>query len=361
MIIQIQPFINDEELIQLKRVVDSTFITENELTLEFEEKFKKYTSIKHCLAYTNGTMALFAAIKSLGIGEGDEIIVPDMTFIATGNAVIMAGAKPVFCDMQGENFNMNLDHAQKLITKKTKAILPVHLYGLAENMHAIKIFAEENNLYIIEDAAQGVGVLYENRHVGTFGNVGVLSFYGNKTITCGEGGLILTNDDELSKFCYRFKNHGRDKKGVFVHDYVGYNFSFTEMQAAIGIAQFNKLERIKSKKEEIYNKYLDAFSKISDIKFSPIASNISPVFWFTNIFVDSAEELSKFLFTHGIQSRRFFYPMHKQPCYRDLNICDDFKITEKLYNEGLSLPSSYNLSDNEINEVIENVKKYFGE
>jgi len=273
----------------------------------------------------------------------------------------MAGAKPVFCDMQGENFNMNLDHAKELITTKTKAILPVHLYGLAEDMDEIIKFAKENNLFVIEDAAQGVGVRYNSKHVGTFGDIGILSFYGNKTITCGEGGLILTNNEEISKFCYRFKNHGRDKKGVFIHDHVGYNFSFTEMQAAIGLAQFNKLERILKKKREIYEKYYAAFKNISAIRFSPIAKKIEPVFWFTNIFVNSADALSKYLLDNGVQTRRFFYPMHKQPCYTNLSITGNFSTTEKLYNEGLSLPSSYSLIDSEIGYIIKLIKSYFGE
>ncbi len=361
MITQIEPFIDNEELEQLKRVIRSTFITENELTKEFEQFFLNYTGAKHAIAYSNGTVALFALLKSLGIADGDEVIVPDLTFIATSNSVLLAGGKPVFCDMQGENLRMDLRHAEKIVTKNTKAILPVHLYGLAEDMDAINNFADAYNLMVIEDAAQGVGVRLSGKHVGTFGLAGVLSFYGNKTITTGEGGIILTDDDDLAKKCYRFKNHGRDKKGIFKHDYVGFNFSFTEMQAAVGIAQTKKLERIVNRKKEIFSGYYDELHGTKGITFSPQNDQISPVHWFTNIYVKSAQSLSEFLLKREIQTRRFFYPLHLQPCYKDIRVKhNSFPVTEKLYAEGLSLPSSFSLQLSEIEYIIKSIKEYFG-
>jgi perosamine synthetase len=361
MITQIEPFIDNEELEQLKRVVESTFVTEDKLTKEFEQFFATLTGAKHAIAYANGTLALFAILKSLEIREGDEVIVPDLTFIATSNAVILAGGKPIFCDLQGKNLRMDLRHAEKLITTNTKAILPVHLYGLAEDMDAVNTFADAHHLLVVEDAAQGVGVRFAGKHVGTFGSAGILSFYGNKTITTGEGGIILTENDDLAKKCYRLKNHGREKKGIFKHDHIGFNFSFTEMQAAIGIAQAKKLDKIIRRKQELYRWYSGELQHIEGIAFSPQDDRVSPVYWFTNIFVESAESLSAFLLQRGIQTRRFFYPLHLQPCYTNTIRCHDpFPVTEKLYTEGLSLPSSFRLQPSELEHIVKSIKEYFG-
>ena len=361
MIIQIEPWIDEEELTQLKRVIASTFVTESALTKEFERFFVEYTGAKHAIAYSNGTLALFAILKSLDIGHGDEVIVPDLTFIATSNAVLMAGARPVFCDMDGENFRMDVCCAEKLITKNTKALLPVHLYGLAENMAAIKLLADDHNILVIEDAAQGVGVKLNGKHVGTFGKAGILSFYGNKTITTGEGGMILTDDDVLARQCYRFKNHGRDTKGIFMHDFIGYNFSFTEMQAAIGIAQTKKLQRIIKRKEEIYRSYFDQLNTFQHIAFPNIEKGVQPVYWFTSIIVENANALADYLLKGGIQTRRFFYPLHLQPCYKNFNINQHvFPVSERLYKTGLSLPSSFNLKETELQYIIKSIKEYYG-
>ena len=361
MIIQIQPWIDDAELVELKRVVDSTFVTEAHLTKEFEELTKELTGAKHAIAMTNGTMALYCCLKSLEVGLGDEVIIPDMTFIATANAVIMAGAKPVFCDINEKTFCIDIMKAK--VTSKTKAIMPVHLYGQSADMDEVMKFAKENNLYVIEDAAQGVGVKYNGRHVGTFGNLGVLSYYGNKTITCGEGGIVLTDNDELAKKCYRLKNHGRDTKGTFVHEYIGFNFSFTEMQAAIGISQMKKLGRIIDRKKEIRQKYLDALSHIKNFQPVYIAENCSPVFWFTSYLAESADDISKYLLSKEIQTRRFFYPLHLQPCYKDPKLCinvgDRFQNAEKIFNEGISLPSSFVLTDKEQNYIIKSIIEYY--
>jgi len=359
---QIEPFIDNTELEYLTKVVKSTFVTEHHLTKEFEDLFKDYTSSKYVIAYTNGTLALYAILKSLDIGPGDEVIVPDLTFIATANAVILSGATPILCDIETENLGFDLNHAKKLITNKTKAMIPVHLYGLSCKLDQISKFCNENNLLLIEDAAQGVGVKYNKKHVGTFGIAGILSFYGNKTMTCGEGGLILTDDEEIAQKCYRLKNHGRDIKGIFTHEHIGFNFSFTEMQAAVGIAQFKKLDKIIGKKESLFQKYYNGLKNIEKIKLMNIPNNVNPVHWFTNIFVSDVDDLSKYLYDNKIGTRRFFYPLHLQPCYQhfsqDLN-SDNFKNSFKSYNTALSLPSLYSLSDDNQDYIIEKIKRYY--
>ena len=199
---QIEPWIDDEELVQLKRVIQSTYVTEHELTQEFEDLIKELTGARYAVALTNGTAALYCCLVALGVGPGDEVIVPNLTFIATANAVLMAGATPIFCEVERDTMCMDPAAAEKLITSKTRALMPVHLYGQSADMHRLVKIAKDHGIKIIEDAAQGVGVKFDNKHVGTYGDLGILSFYGNKTITCGEGGIILTDDEELrNTFC----------------------------------------------------------------------------------------------------------------------------------------------------------------
>ncbi len=361
MIIQIQPWINWKEIIEIIKVVRSTFITEGKKTLELERLTKDLTKSKYSIAYANGTLALYAALKSLKIGRGDEVIVPNLTFIATANAVIMAGAKPVFCEVEKENLGISPKRIKSLISKNTKAIIPVHLYGYPCKMDEILKISKEFKIKIIEDAAQGVGVHYKNKHVGTYGDIGVLSYYGNKTITTAEGGMILTQNEKIYKSCYRLKNHGRDKKGTFIHENIGYNFAFTDLQAAIGVAQMKKLNKIISRKKRIFDMYFSELNSIEEIEFYKINDQSNPVYWFSSIYVNEKESLKEFLFSNGVQTRDFFYPLHLQPCYKnmDLNIKDNFDVSEKIFNNSLSLPSSVILKDKEIRRVIKLVKSFF--
>ena len=362
MIRQIEPWIDKNELAELERVIRSTFVVEAELTAEFEAMTRELTGARHAIAICNGTMALFVCLKALGIGEGDEVIVPDMTFVATANAVIMAGARPVLCEIDPETFCMDASRAHGLVTKRTKAIMPVHLYGQSADMVALRTFSDKYGLKIVEDAAQGVGVRFNGKHVGTFGDMGILSYYGNKTITCGEGGIILTDSDELAKTAYRLKNHGRDSKGTFVHEHIGFNFSFTEMQAAIGISQMKKLGAITHKKQLIRQRYIEELSGIEGFKAVYIDSRCSPVFWFTSFLSENTDRLAESLQKDGIQTRRFFYPLHLQPCYADKkyvkNLNDTFEVSERIYRKGISLPSSYLLTDAEQARVIEKIQAY---
>ena len=359
-ITQIEPWIDNRELDELKRVIDSTYVVEHDLTKEFEEMICEMTGSKYAVAMTNGTAALFCCLKALGIGEGDEVIVPNITFIATANAVIMTGATPVLCEIDSKHFCIDMEEAEKCVTERTKAIMPVHLYGQSADMDAICKFAKKHNIKVIEDAAQGVGVLYKQQHVGTFGELGVLSFYGNKTITCGEGGIVLTDDEELRNACYRLKNHGRDGKGTFKHYHIGYNFCFTEMQAAIGISQLKKLPDIIARKKEIHDLYYDRLSLLSS-SFIPLedVKHCTPVHWFTSFLCDQKKEMIEFLRENKIQSREFFFPLNAQPCYNDEIIkCGNYELSMDIFNRGISLPSAYNLTEENQMVVINKLEEW---
>jgi perosamine synthetase len=230
-------------------------------------------------------------------------------------------------------------------------------------MNEVLNFSKKYNLKVLEDAAQGVGVKFNGKHTGTFGDIGILSYYGNKTMTTGEGGIILTNNEELAKKVYRLKNHGRDTKGTFIHEHIGFNFAFTEMQAAIGISQMKKLDKIIEKKQIIHDLYEKELANLPNFKIAYLDKRSTPVFWFTSFISSDVDEIIDYLKKNEIQTRRFFYPLHLQPCYVNKqhikNIDDDFSISEKVYNQGISLPSSFNLSTEDQFKVINKIKEFY--
>ena len=362
---QIEPWVDGSELRELKRVIDSTFLVEHELTREFEGLTAQVTGAKHAIAVCNGTMALFTCLKAMGIGPGDEVIVPDLTFIASANAVILAGATPVLCDVREDTFCMDVVLAEGLVTARTKAVMPVHLYGQSADMPEVMCFAQRHGLQVLEDAAESIGVRYEGKHVGTYGDMGIISYYGNKTITCGEGGIVLTNDDALAKAAYRMKNYGRDRKGTYIHDTIGFNFSFTDLQAAIGIAQMKKLSAIVAKKREIHDRYIQELGGVERFRPVYLHPRCEPVFWFTSFLCEDPDTLSSFLRTEQIQTRRFFLPLHQQPCYAGGKYIqagnNDFRISESIYRQGISLPSSYSLTEDDQTHVIERIRRFYAD
>ncbi len=367
MIPQIQPYFDRAEWRELKKVLRSTYFTENKATERFEELLREYTGAKHAITVNNATAGLYCCLKALGIGNDpdDEVIVPDLTFIATANAVIMAGAKVVFCDVNRNTANMEVANIEQLVNSKTKAIVPVHLYGYAADIVDIKKFCDDKKLYCIEDAAQAMGVRVGERHVGTFGDLGVVSFYGNKSMTTGEGGVVLTNDDLYADRVYRLKNHGRNVKGTFIHDSIGYNFSFTDLQAAVGIAQIQKYDKIVRRKKEIYKRYCAGLGH----RFAPLLPfvGVTPNYWFSSFLIwgtwPERDNLKRYLEENGIQTRNFFYPLHRQPCYlfspRVVKRESLYYVgSNELFDRGISLPSSYSLKDKEVDKIAQTMVKY---
>jgi perosamine synthetase len=362
-IINLEPWINSLESDHIGKVVKKTFLTENIETYKFESSIKKRFNSKVAISVTNWTAGLFIILKSLNLKKNDEVIIPNLTFIATSNAVIFAGCKLVLCDIDPNNLCLDLKKLKKLISKKTKCIIPVHLYGHCCDMDELKKISKKK-IIIVEDAAQAIGAKYKKKFLGTIGDFGGFSFYGNKIITTGEGGVILTNKVNYKNKLYSLKNHGRIKKGIFVHNEIGFNFMFTELQAAIGNIQLKKLNKIISKKKKIFLRYYKNLEGVGDIKFmKPLNSN-KPVYWFSNIFTTNKNKLKKFLENKNIQIRDFFLPLNMQPCYKKKrklikNINNSFPVSQKAYNTGLSLPSSYSLTLKEIDYICNNIKNFF--
>ncbi|GAC1617551.1 MAG: DegT/DnrJ/EryC1/StrS family aminotransferase [Candidatus Acidiferrum sp.] len=363
MIVQVEPWIDDSELRELRRVIESTFLVEHQMTREFEQQTAALTGARHAVAVCNGSMALYVCLKALGIGADDEVIVPNLTFIASSNAVILAGATPVLCEVREDTFCIDVEHAEKLVTERTKAVMPVHLYGQSADMTAVMAFAKRHGLKVIEDGAEAIGVLFEGRHAGTFGDMGILSYYGNKTITCGEGGMVLTGNEELAKAAYQLKNYGRERKGQFLHETIGFNFSFTDLHAAIGVAQMRKLPGVIEKKRQIRSRYVEALAGVEQFLPVFIDPRCAPVFWFTSFLCPDPRALSAFLQERNIQTRRFFYPLHRQPCYQDgqhVRVAGaEFSVSDAIYEQGISLPSSYGLREDEQAHVIACIREFY--
>jgi perosamine synthetase len=352
---QFEPWLGEEELAQVAETIRANWITGGAKVKEFERKIAELCGVKHAIAACNGTLALYMGLRALEIGEEDEVIVPDFTFIASANSVVMAGAIPVFVEVDARTFNIDPECTEKAITHKTKAIMPVHIYGQAADMDAICDIARRHNLYVIEDAAQGIGVTFKAKHTASFGDIGCLSFYADKTITTGEGGMVLTNDDKLAEKCLILKHQGRTGRGVYFHDHIGYNFRLTDLQAAIGLAQLAKLPTIIDRKKRNEKLYRQLLGEVKGVEFPYVDPRGFNVPFRINILVDDPQSLSIFLNENGIGSRRFFYPLHMQACY---NVDGEFPNAVKAYERGLSLPSAVTLSEEQIVYVCEKIKVF---
>ena len=234
---QFMPYVGLEEWKAIKPCFEENWITEGPRSKIFAEKLCKKIGCKYGVFANNGTLALYLGLRALGIKKGDEVIVPNFTFIASANAIEMTGATPVFCDINEDDLQINIDDCKKLISRKTKAIMPVHLYGFASNMDNVMEFAKKHKLLVIEDAAQALGIKWNKKGCGSFGDVATFSFFADKTITTSEGGFVCTNDEKIYKKLLYLRNQGRINRGSFIHPEIGYNFRMTDIQAAIGLKQ----------------------------------------------------------------------------------------------------------------------------
>lgn len=349
------PNLNGNEFKYLTDAFMSTWISSSgKYITRFENKFSSYSDCSHGVAVSNGTVAIHLALVALGIGEGDEVIVPDLTFAATINTVLHANATPVIVDVEENSWCIDPKEIEKAITPKTKAIIPVHIYGQACDMDAIMKIAKKYNLKVIEDCAEAHGAIYDGQKVGSFGDIGCFSFYGNKVITTGEGGMCVTNSLELDEKMRVLRDHGMSKTKRYWHDMIGYNYRMTNLQAAIGLAQLERIEEIhKNRKmyEENYKKILDSKS----FTFQQDIDNRTRITWLVSVLLDESidrEEYIKELKTKGIDARPFFYPLSDMEIYKQY--CkNETPITHKLSKIGLNLPTYESLkSMGEIRNIL---------
>ena len=354
-----EPYITELELKYITRAVKSGWVSSlGKYITQFEENFADYCGSKYSLATSNGTTALHLALTASNIQSGDEVIVPDFTFVATANAVKYCGAKPVFVDIEPNTLCIDPDSILHAITKNTKAIIPVHIYGHPANMQAIMEIAEKYNLIVIEDCAEAHGAAIGEKKVGTFGKCGVFSFYGNKIITSGEGGMLITDDEKLYIRSKILRDHAMSSTKRYWHTEIGFNYRLTNIQAALATAQLEKIEKILKKRKTIFEKYSKRLKRNLRLKLNYTLPGYKNVFWMIRLEIEGYDEekrnkLMDNLKQKGIDSRPYFYPVSDMPMYE----CADTPVTHSLYSRGINLPSYQRLTDEEIEYVCNTILK----
>lgn len=358
-IIQMRPWFGAEEKQALCEYMDEDgFLTEFKKTAKFEQMIADFTGAKHCIVVNNGTISLTLAALAVGINAGDEVIVPNYTMIATPNSAKMFGAKPVFVDVERETLCMDIALCKKAITPKTKAIMLVSANGRypKAGIEAFVNLCEEHNLALIEDSAQSLGSFYPNgKHIGTMGLVGSFSFSAPKIISTGQGGALITDDDEIAAKIRKLKDFGRSGGGNDIHDSIGYNFKFTELQACVGIEQMKKLNfRIKRKKEihALYEKGLQGIKGIELFKQDLTCT----VPWFYDSLCERRDELQEFLKQNNIGSRIMYPPINKQVAYQ---VSGEHKVSNLIGQKGLWLPSATQLTNEQIAYICEKIAEFY--
>ena len=328
--------------------------------LDFENKFSKIFSNRKSLAVTSGTTALHLALVSLGVGDGDEVIVPNLTFAAVINSVLYTKAKPVVVDINKDKWTINCSEIEKSISKKTKAIIPVHIFGNPCEMDKIKKIAKKYNIFVIEDCAEAIGSKFRNKNIGTFGDCSIFSFFGNKTITTGEGGMILFKKNKHFEIAKKLRDHGMSTKKKYYHEEIGFNYRMTNMQAAIGLAQLERYKKIVRKKINIAKQYKKNLSNNKILKFQEDEKKSLNSYWAIAVLLkknfnfNSVEE--KFN-NAGIEIRNFFYPLNKQKIYKKFAKNKKY-ITDEFYKNGILLPTYPSLNNSDIKYICENLKKF---
>ena len=356
---QMEPWFGPEEKEALNQYMEEGgWLTEFKRTAEFEQRIARFTGARHCFAVNNGTISLSLMAMAAGIKAGDEVIVPNFTMIATPNSVKMFGAVPVFVDVEMDTLCMDIECAKKAITDRTKAIFFVNANGRNPNsgINPFDQLCKENELILLEDSAQSLGSRFpDGSHHGTVGLAGSFSFSAPKIITTGQGGAIITNDDEMAYRLKRLKDFGRSGGGNDIHDSIGYNFKFTEMQAVIGNEQMKKLEWRIERKKEILQLYRLNLSCVPQVKFfNQDLSCTTP--WFIDVLAEQRNELQLFLKVHGVGTRIMYPPINKQVAY---NTPDTFPNTEIIGLKGLWLPSSSQLTNDQIDYICNTIRNFY--
>jgi len=357
-----RPDLGGNERAYLLDCLESTWISsKGRYIRDFETAFCARVGATHGVSVCNGTVALHLAMVALGIGPGDEIILPTLTYIASANAVTYTGATPVFVDSLPATWQMDPEDVARKITPRTKAIMAVHLYGHPCDMDAIAALARRHRLFVIEDCAQAIGTVYKNRHAGTFGDVATFSFFGNKTITTGEGGMVLTSDRTIIERARHFRGQGLAAHREYWHDVIGFNYRMTNLCAALGLAQLERADQFLARKRQLAQQYR------AGLRGAPVSVHAeSPdtvhSYWMVTILADDPadrEPLRSHLRGLGIETRPVFYPVHTMPMYS--NRFQRNPVAEDLAWRGINLPSFPGLTDAEVGEVCRGVHAYYAQ
>jgi perosamine synthetase len=355
-----QPYFNGREKEYVNQCMDSTWISsKGEFIGKFERGFAEYIGANHATTVSNGTVAIHLAMEALGIGPGDEVIVPTLTYIASVNTIIQTGAKPVFVDSLESTWQVDPKDVEAKITPRTKAVMAVHLYGLPCDMDALSSICQKHKLLLVEDCAEAFGTFYKGQHVGTFGDIATFSFFGNKTITTGEGGMVVAKTNEVIEKAYHLKNQGVSPAREYWHDVVAYNYRMTNICAAIGLAQLEQATEILAKKRQVAAWYQERILGLPITYQSETPATVHS-FWMFSIMLNDPtrrDELRKYLKNSGIETRPVFYPAHEMP---HCKINEKFPTAESISRGGLNLPSFPALKEEEIDYIGGKIKTFLG-
>lgn len=342
--------------------IDTTWISSNGKYIDkFESKFADYCGVKHALSCCNGTVALHLALMALDIKEGDEVVVPTLTYIASANAVRYCGATPVFADSDRLTWNLDPCAFEKTITDKTRAVIVVPLYGNPADMDAIMKIARQHNIYVVEDAAEAHGATYKGKKVGSIGDIAAFSFFGNKIITTGEGGMVTTNNDDFAARIRLLKGQGMDPTRRYWFNIIGYNYRMTNIEAAIGLAQLEKIDEHLRRRQEVCDSYKRRLGELSEyIEFQKVQKDATHVQWMFSILLKdnvkgTRDELIAFLAKNNIETRPVFYPMHVMPPYYEDKT---YPNAEYISKRGLNLPTHGLLTEEDIAYVCDKIREF---
>ena len=366
----LRPYFDSEELKEVKKVFDSGWVSQGPKVKEFEDKIVEYLGVKYAIAVTNCTSALHLALLSIGIKKGDEVLVADFTFPATGHSVLYCGAKPVFVDIDLKTYNINPESIEEKITERTKAIIPVHTFGQPAEMDKIMEIAKNHNLKVIEDAACALGAKYNDKYAGTIGDVCCFSFHARKGITTGEGGMVVTNDENLAEKIRNLSVFGmtsawdREKSTEFIipeFTELGYNYKMSDITAAVGVAQLRKFDEIIERKRELAKYWDDKLQEIEFIEPPYVSENVKHIYQSYVALVDkriNRNKLIERLLKKGVQAQIGTYASHIQPVYNSEDKCPN---SLEIFNRALALPMYYVLREGDIDTAAASLKKTFGE
>lgn len=356
-----EPKLDGNELKYVCECVKSNWISSAGNFIEkFEDAFKRYCGAKYAVACSSGTAALHLALAALGLKNGDEVIIPTFTMIATANAVTYLGAKAVLVDADPITWNIDTGKIETKITRRTKAIIPVHTYGLPADMDRILSIAKKHSLFVIEDAAEAHGAEYKGRRVGSIGDIACFSFYANKIVTTGEGGMVTTNNKKIAEKVRILRDHAFSKERHFWHQYLGYNYRMTNLQAAVGLAQVERLRSLVAIRLRNAKYYSFLLRDVKGIRLPPEVKEVKNVYWMYSVLVEddfglTRDALRMYLAQRGIETRTFFVPVHLQPIYfRKYN--ERFPVAEELCQKGMYLPSGATLTKKDIEYTVECIK-----
>ena len=358
-----EPFLDGNEKKYILECVNDNWISsQGDFILKFEKSLANYHNVDHAIVTSNCTTALHLSLKSLGIGPGDEIICPNLTFISPANMITLSGAKLVLVDIDKETLTIDPNIIEDKITSNTRAILVVHQFGHSAHMDEIKSISKKYDLKIIEDNAESLGGKYKGKLLGTLGDISTNSFFGNKIITTGEGGAILTNNPEVNILCRELRDHGMNHKKKYDHIHLGYNYRMTNMQAAIGLAQVEKLDDILLKRQNQLTFYEKKLSKINEIKLREFKNWCTPVHWLMTITLKrgyNRDALIDFMRKEGVDCRQMVNPVSSAKHFYELFKHETFPVSEDISSRSVHLPSSTSLTNSQIDYIVKKIKIFF--